>query len=141
MLRTDCVCRSFPHVLSFFGGHEAEGRFPVYELGCGGLLPCYPATQESTPTTNDASARPKTSPCSHLEAAVLDMPELTREASSCDSYCSTGAGLACSVSFGDADGGLDGVDKGEGYADGLSFEVCDARGQRVAGLTLRAASK
>ncbi|CAM9811202.1 unnamed protein product, partial [Laminaria digitata] len=31
--------RSSPHALSFFPGHEAEGRFPVYELGCSGLVP------------------------------------------------------------------------------------------------------
>ncbi|CAM9264708.1 unnamed protein product, partial [Ectocarpus fasciculatus] len=33
--------RSRPHALSFFSGHETEGRFPVYELGCGGLAPLF----------------------------------------------------------------------------------------------------
>lgn len=114
--------RSRPHALSFFSGHEAEGRYPVYELGCSGLVPLPCRGSRGNPENATAE------PCPELAPEVL-MPELT-------SACCNGVGMACMVSFGKRREGEE--DAGNVGDDGISFVVCDARGEEIASLRLSA---
>lgn len=127
--------RSRPHALSFLSGHEAEGRFPVYEVGCSALVPLPLDTKDAGSAqgsgsgsgkneTDEEKERPE--PCPDLAPRVL-MPELeTLVPAHGDG---DGGGLACTLSFG----------REEGREDWLSFVVGGAGGEEIASLTLRAA--
>ena len=134
-------CRSRPHALSFFSGHEAEGRFPIHELGCSALvpLPLYSKDTSSvheSSSSNGAGKKSETSaneegptePCPDLAPRVL-MPELETLLSACGGY-GDGGGVACTLSFG----------REEGKDDWLSFVVSGAGGEEIASLTLPAAT-
>lgn len=125
--------RSRPHALAFFGGHESEGRFPVHELGCSGLVPLLLSNRNGGESrSNNDSANTATDiaapgPCLELEPEVL-MPGLDASLLSTGGCAGTGGGVACTLSFG----------REEGKDDWLSFAVSDAGGEQLASLTLPA---
>ena len=135
--------RSSPHAVSFFSGNDAEGKFPVFELGCSGLVPSLHGGGSSsgsgpgrmgdtdairfTGTTNADS-------CLELAPEVL-MPEAASAYGG-----GGGVGVACTVSFGT------GQEEGEGLGedrggDWLSFSVCGASGENVSSLRLAAVTQ
>eukprot|EP00903_Cladosiphon_okamuranus_P005498 g5479.t1 len=124
--------RSRPHALAFLSGHEAEGRFPVYELGCSALVPLLLDTKATSSAQGGGSGKNETDeerpePCPNLAPRVL-IPELETLLSACGD--DDGGGFACTLSFG----------REEGREDWLSFVVGDAGGGEIASLTLPAAA-
>lgn len=136
----EITLRSSPHALSFFSGNEAEGKFPVFELGCSGLVPSLRGKSGSTGSCpgrmgdiDDIRFMGNTTaePCLELAPEVL-MPEAA-------SAYGGSVGAACTVSFGT--GREEGEDLGEDRGDWLSFSVCGASGQSVSSLRLAAVTQ
>ncbi|CAN0335056.1 unnamed protein product, partial [Ectocarpus sp. 12 AP-2014] len=129
--------RSRPHALSFFSGNETEGRFPVYELGCGGLAPLSDngsGTSDSRDSNGDTETNTeRPGPCPELAPQEL-MSNL--EASLGDDGAGNGAGdeglggVACTLLFGQE----------EGEDHWLSFVVSNGEGEEIASITLHAAT-
>lgn len=117
-----CISRSHPHALSFFSGNEAKGCYPVYELGCCGLLSSLSSDTEATTDT----------PCPELGTVDL-MPELkTQKPTGSNDIV---VGMACSVLITNRRG----LQKTEAFTsrdDGLSFVVYGADGEEMATLKL-----
>ena len=122
--RDDCTRRSWPHALSFFSGHEGEGHFPVYELGCCGLLP-FSHKGESNSGARPATAEP------YPDLAPVDlMPGFTRQ-----NTRDTVAGMICCVSVGyNVDSPRKKVNATRD--DALSFVVNGAGGEEITSLRL-----
>lgn len=125
-------CRSRPHALSFFSGHEPEGRFPIYELGCSALVPL-PLDRDTSSAQSSGGGKNGASnegpePCPDLAPRVL-MPEIAASFSMFGGSGS-GEGVACTLSFG----------REEGKDDWLSFVVSGATGEEIASLTLPVAT-
>lgn len=146
--RLEITLRSSPHVLSFFSGHEAEGKFPVYEIGCSGLVSpprCKIGSSGSSNGSGGGSTGGTDSirdlgaataePCPGLAPEVL-MPEV-------ESACGGGGGggsvgAACSVSFGTRREEDDNDCGGDRAGDWLSFSVCGTSGEKIRSLSLPA---